>query len=273
MSYPSDNRGYYAGESSGGYGAYSPDSTGGGRDDPPFPRYLAFAVILLGAASYLLSFGPVFGDGSVLWGVRFAVLAALAAAFGRLRRETSVDVVVAVLAAAGFLDALATLLTAPEATSPGWALTVIVVVDGLQMICAIGMLALGSGIARERATQQSQYDAYADYYAQMAYYSQYGQQSEQPEGMRRNATGQAQQQVAATQPERARASQAGNYADYIGNRGSERTAAVNPSAAYPDQRTTQPGPQPGLPTVGRAEGSAQQYGERGESEFRPSTSH
>lgn len=271
MSYPPDNRGYYSGDPSGGYGVYSPDFGAGDRGESPLPRYLSLAVVLLGAAAYLLSFGPGLGDGSVPWGVRFALLAALGAALGRLSRHTPVDLVVAVLAAGGFLDALAALLMAPEATPPGWALTVIVVVNGLQAACAVGVLALRSGLAGEAA--RSQYDAYADYYEQMAYYGQYAQQQpEQPEQMRTHATGQA-QQVAAARPERAPQPQAAQYADYIGNHQAGQAQQVNRPSAHPGQPTTNPSPQAGLPSVGHAQTSAHEYGERGGPDFRPPTSH
>lgn len=272
MAYPSDNRSYYAGEASGGYGIYSPDFTGAVRAESPLPRYLAIAVVLLGLASYLLSFGPVFGDGSVLWCVRFAVGAALVAAFAGLRRQTSFDVVVAVLAAAGFLDALATVIVAPETNPPGWALTAIVVVNGLQMACAIAVLALRSGAVSDTASQ-SQYDAYADYYAQAAYYGHYAQQAEQPEDLHRSAAGHAQHQVAGTQAGRASAAQAGNYADYIGSHGSEPTAMVDRSSGPPRQQTAPPGPHAGLPSFGQTQGSAPDHGERGGPGSRPSTSH
>ncbi|PQM45282.1 34 kDa antigenic protein [Mycobacterium talmoniae] len=157
MSYRSGDQGYYSAERTGGYGAYQPSSA---RSDssPPLPRYLSLGVVALGLASYLVSYGPVLGLADIGWGVRFAVLAALLAAFGLAPGQTPNAKVIAALAAAGFLDALSTLITAPDGSRPGWALTVIVVLNGLQAVAAVAALMLQAGVVGQRASQ-SEYDA------------------------------------------------------------------------------------------------------------------
>ncbi|OHV02781.1 DUF5336 domain-containing protein [Mycobacterium talmoniae] len=268
MSYRSGDQGYYSAERTGGYGAYQPSSA---RSDssPPLPRYLSLGVVALGLASYLVSYGPVLGLADIGWGVRFAVLAALLAAFGLAPGQTPNAKVIAALAAAGFLDALSTLITAPDGSRPGWALTVIVVLNGLQAVAAVAALMLQAGVVGQRASQ-SEYDAYADYYAQAAqYYGQYAQQQPQPDELRRAGTAQAQQthQAAARQSQQAPASQAGSYAEYVGNYGTDATHGRAP--AHPDQQAAPTGPQAGLPSFGQAQAPAQQQGGGAHAEHRP----
>lgn len=271
MSYPSGNQGYYSAGQSGGYGAYSPRPSGRGGNSESLPGYLAIVVVLLGLASYLVSYGPVFEVGGDGWAVRFAVLAALLAAFGLAPRQTPRPKVIAVLATTGFLDALSSRITAPEGSHPGWALTVIVVLNGLQAAAAIGALLVG-GDSRGDRTGRSDYDAYADYYARAAqYYGQYSQQQAKPDTLQRAATAQAQaqQQVAAQRSQQAAASQAGNYADYVGSHGAEQTSGHSPT--HPEQQAAPAGPQAGLPNFGPAQTSVQQPGGYAESEHRPTS--
>ncbi|MEZ0363603.1 DUF5336 domain-containing protein [Mycobacterium sp. pUA109] len=268
MSYRSGDQGYYSAERTGGYGAYQQPSP---RSDssPPLHRYLSLGVVALGLASYLVSYAAVLDVGDTGWGVRFAVLAGLLAVFGLLPRQTPNGKVTAALAAAGFLDALSGLITPPEASHPGWALTVIVVLNGLQAVAAVAALVLQAGVVGQRASQ-SEYDAYADYYAQAAqYYGQYAQQQPHTDELRRGGTVQAQQthQAAARQPQQAAASQAGSYAEYVGNYGSDPTHGRAP--AHPDQQAAPTGPQAGLPSFGQAQAPAQQHGSGVHSEHRP----
>lgn len=251
MSYPSGNQGYYT-------AAYS-DSFD--TDEKRLlPRYMAVAVLLLGAASYLLSFGPMPDGHPGAWGVRFAVLAALLSGFGLIPRQDTNHKVIAVLAVAGFLDALAALI---GASSSGWALTVIVVTNGLQSMVAIGAL-LQAHPADE--PEQGSQEAYSEYWAQMAqYYNQYPDQHSQPaetaqplqRGAHGQATARAVQHVA---------DQSASYADYVDNQ--------NPRGATVDRQApqaAQPG-QAGLPSFARAPGQApgQQYGTQGQPGPRPS---
>ncbi|QCH25747.1 DUF5336 domain-containing protein [Mycobacteroides salmoniphilum] len=251
MSYPSGNQGYYT-------AAYS-DSFGTDHKRL-LPRYMALAVLVLGAASYLLSFGPMPEGHPGAWGVRFAVLAALLSGFGLIPRQDSNHQVIAVLAVAGFLDALAALISA---TNSGWALTVIVVINGLQSVVAIGAL-LQAHPAGD--TEQGSQEAYSEYWAQMAqYYNQYPDQNSQPaetaEPLQRGAHGQA-----AARAVQHAADQSASYSDYVDNQ--------NPRGATVDRyapQTSQPA-QTGLPSFARAPGQApvQRYGTQGQHDPGPS---
>lgn len=253
MSYPSGNQGYYT-------TAYS-DSFD--TDEKRLlPRYMALAVLLLGAASYLLNFGPMPDGHPGAWGVRLAVLAALLSGFGLIPRQGAHHKVIAVLAGAGFLDALAALIST---SNSGWALTVIVVINGLQTVVAIG--ALLQAHPADEAEQGSQ-DAYSEYWAQMAqYYHQYPDQHSQPaettEQLHRGAHGQA-----AARAVQHAADQSASYAEYVDNQ--------NPRGATVDRyapQTSQP-VQTGLPSFARAPGQApvQQYGTQGQHDPGPSAS-
>jgi hypothetical protein len=244
--------------------AYQPDFSRQRADaESSLPRNLFIAVAVLGLASYGFSFGPVISDsGGVGWAVRFAVLAALSAAFGLLRKQKPLPVATAVLAAMGFLDALSGALMV---TDRGWALIVIVVLNGLQALAAAGALLVGPKAAPEPGDAAG-YEAYVDYYNQAvrSYYDQQAQ-SVPPEQSQRAgygqayADGQATQRVQRTQ----RASQQGDYADldYAGTR---------PPAQQHDPVGSATGPT-GLPSFGQARTRAdQQFREAGESD-RPSS--
>lgn len=249
MSYTSANQGYY----SGGYDGFDDGETS------LLPRYLAWAVLVLGFASYLFSFGPVPTGHEASWGVRFAVLAALAAGFGLIPRQSTSHQVVTALAVTGFLDALAVRIGG----SGGWALTVIAVLTGLQSVVAIGGL-LQAHPADEQ-DQATAYQAYSEYWAQLQYYGQYAPMAEAPEVVHRagqgHAGGQASAQAEAPSAARAArpaAAQAAGYEGFIGNADPEHTAFIDrlPASAPP------PG-QAGLPFVGHAQAAAptQRYGD------------
>ena len=249
MSYPSGNQGYY---SAGFDDGTEPD------EKPALPRYLAIAVLVLGIASYLASFGPM-PDGNVgAWGVRFAVLAGLLAGFGLIHRQSSGHAVVAALAVAGFLDALAAVITT---SGVGGALILIVVLNGIQSAAAI--IALLQANPTDDAEALSAYQAYADYWAQLQYYGQYPEATEAPEAVQRAGQGQAAGQtggLAAGQavpqmnarPARPAEAQAAGYGDFVGNQDPERTAIIDRIPAQPEQH---PG-QAGLPNAARAQAQA-----------------
>jgi hypothetical protein len=146
-----------------------------GKSDQPdtgslLRRNLYVVVAVLGVASYCVSFGPAADGGATGWHVRFAAMAGLSAAIGLLPKQTPLPVVTAVLAAMGCLDGLSSVVTAPA----GWALTVIVVLNGLQAIVAIAALTLVPKAVEGTAT--GGYEAYLDYYNQAVqhYYREQG---------------------------------------------------------------------------------------------------
>jgi len=249
MSYTSANQGYY----SGGYDGFEEDETS------PLPRYLALAVLVLGFASYLLSFGPLPTGHDASWAVRFAVLASLAAGFGLIPRQSTSHQAVAALAVAGFLDALAVRIGG----SGGWALTVIAILTGLQSVAAFGgLLQAHPADEQDRAAA---YQAYSEYWAQLQYYGQYAPTSDAPEVAHRAGQGQADGQ-ASVQTEaqlvaraaRPAAAQAAGYEGFAGPADPQHTAIIDhipPQAA--------PHGQAGLPYIGHAQAAAptQRYGD------------
>jgi hypothetical protein len=251
MSYPSGSQSYYPAQQSGGYDAYSQQF---GRSDMGARerlQYLRIAVAVLGVASYLFSYGPVLsGHGAAGWAVRFALFAGVLAAFGLASEPTRN--VVATLAVVGFADALSVLINTSQ--HPGWAFWVVLVLNGIQALAAIGAVVSQPGAAAAERAAASAYEAYAGYYAQASqYYDQYGQQS-QPESLRQSATaraaGHTQQRAAARQPHQQAAPSYGSYAEYGGEYGADHAA---PAQSAP--RTQAPGPQAGLPSFGQAPGA------------------
>ncbi len=175
---------------------YSPGNRDYGTVSPPgasdtesrLPRNLFIAVAVLGLVTYGLGFGPAInGNGATGWYIRFAALAGLVAAFGLLRKGRSLPTLSAVLAAAGFLDALSSTVLA---TDSGWAMAVIVMLNALQAAAAVAALLLGPE-AQANATA-ADYEAYVDYYNQAVrnYYSQQTGTSPHDE-LQRGADGEA----------------------------------------------------------------------------------
>lgn len=130
-------------------------------------RRLFIVVAVLGLAGYVLSFSPaIHGSGADGWNVRFASLAALGAGFALLPRQDPHELAVAALAAMGFLDALSSSVLGADR---GWPLIVLAVFNGAQATAAVAAL------VRRRASTPAGYagyEAYVDYYNQLArYYS------------------------------------------------------------------------------------------------------
>jgi hypothetical protein len=174
-----------------------------GPDEPAgaskLPLYLTAAVIVLGLAAYLLSYGPVWksnqldtlgvpdgmsGSPQLAFTIVASLLAALLAAVALVPRQKSRFAAVAVLSVLAFLLALSGLLNTPSYASIGWALIVIVVVVGLQAIVAVGALLLEAGVVtppapRPKYDQQQQYGQYG---GPGQYYGQPGQQHAPQQG-------------------------------------------------------------------------------------------
>jgi hypothetical protein len=227
------------------------------------PRNLFIAVAVLGLVSYVFSFGPVAGGQAAIgWDVRFAVLAALCAMFGLLAKQNPLTLATAVLATMGFLDALSSVLTA---TDRGWAMTVIVVLNALQALVAVGALLLTSKAAPASGGAAG-YEAYVDYYNQ-AVQSYYGRQapSAAPEQSQRAGYGQAYGDArgAARAQRTQRPTQHGDYADldYSGTRTTAPQQDIAGSAAGPT----------GLPSFGQARARADQPLREEEESTRPSS--
>jgi hypothetical protein len=133
---------------------------------------------------------------------------------------------------------------------------VILVLNGIQALAAIGAVVSQPGAAAAERAAASAYEAYAGYYAQAAqYYDQSGQQP-QPDNLRQNATaratGHSHQQAAARQSHQPTASSYGSYAEYTADYGADHAGHPAPSAP----QAGGPGPQAGLPNFGHAQGAA-----------------
>jgi hypothetical protein len=242
---------------------YSPGNRDDGTDtESRLPRALLIVVAVLGFAAYCVSFGPV-GDVETLgWYVRFAALAGLVAAFGLLPKGTPLPVMMAALAAMGFLDALSSVIAASDR---GWGLTLIVVLNALQATAAVVALLVGPRATNSTAAG---YEAYVDYYNQAVqnYYNQHAQSSA-PEQSQRSGDGQAYADAQAP-PQTQRAQRPSQYVDYgeldyTGSRGS--TAPGRDSGRSVDERTA------GLPSFGQANASADEPRGRTEQSVWPSS--
>lgn len=259
MAYPG-SQSYHPADHAGGYPQWTPEPETGTKLSH---RQLTWAVLLLGGCSYLVSFGPMLTGFGIDWDVRFAVLAGLLAGFGLLPRQAPpsgpAGKIVATLAAIGFLDALSRVLVLPEGVQPGWAMWVVLVLNGLQTGAAVGTLLTQPSVSDE---QQAWYAAYAEQYAQAAaeYYGEYADQ-DQPEAGYESATAHAQQaqQVSAPEPSRAVAPQQASYDEFVGH--AQPGQASTPHAAPPAA---------GLPNVGHSAAPAEQQHVVREPEYRRS---
>ncbi|WP_135459231.1 DUF5336 domain-containing protein [Mycobacterium sp. DL99] len=217
----------------------------------PLHRNLSIAVVVLGLIGYCVSFGPAADGGGNDWHVRFAALAALAAAIGLLPKQTALPWLPAVLAAAGFLDALSSVLTS---STSGWVLTTIAVLNGLQAVAAVAAMWLAPE-PPAAATAAGGYEAYLDYYNQAVqqYYQQgaVAQQDSSQHSSYGQAYGQGYAQSQATQ----QAPQYGDYADLLSpQQDYGRAAAAAP--AQPGGSLPPPGRAGAGPVTNRAAESA-----------------
>ncbi len=236
---------------------------GRSEDENPLPRNLFIVVAVLGLAAYGLSFGPVVGgEGATDWFVRFAALAGLFAAFGLVAKGHQYPLVTAVLAATGFLDALSGQLLYPD---PGWALTVIVVLNAVQALAAIAALVVGRK-ADAPTGDTAGYEAYVEYYNQ-AVRNYYGQQASpaSPEVSQHSGYGQASAYGSQASQRAQRAPQQGEYSEFVSAPGDYGHAAS--SAAGPSQ----PAPPGGLARFGAGQPPAnRQEAETEQSAWPPS---
>ena len=165
MTYPPTNPGYPVPQQS-GYGAPAPSYPAPVSGPSRLPVYLAAAVVALGLAAYLASFGPLltintdigpFGgaeftaSGLSYWTVA-GLLAALLAAVSLLpkgaraadgRTFTAVTAVSALLAV---LLVIAQVVNRPQGFSIGWALWLVLVFTVLQAAAAVAALMSGNGV-------------------------------------------------------------------------------------------------------------------------------
>ena len=179
MTYPPGSPGYPPAQSPGGYGASStPSFTKSDDGESNLKLYLTIAVVALGLASYLLSYGPMItrmlpnGDEVVESGstlpIDLALLAALLAGVSLLPKAKNYA---AVVAAVAVLGALLLIEDTFGASGRGWALWFALGCGVIQAILAVSALLLDAGVItppapRPKYDQYGQYGQYGGYYGQ-----------------------------------------------------------------------------------------------------------
>lgn len=187
--------------SSGSYAAPTQSFAPAAEPGPSkLPLYLSAAVVVLGIAAYLSSFGPVFtssaelgpisveatsGGGVVL--TLATLLAALLAAVGLLPKVKSYLAVVTILSVLGVMVVVSQLFNTSTYVTTGWAAWLVLAFSLLQAIVAIAALLLEAGVITAPAPkpkyEQPQYGQYGPpggYYGQPQGQPQPPQQSARP---------------------------------------------------------------------------------------------
>ncbi|CAN5216172.1 DUF5336 domain-containing protein [soil metagenome] len=191
MTYPPGNQpgagGFPPAQPPGSYGA--PTQSFGPAAEPgpsKLPLYLSVAVVVLGLAAYLSSFGPVFNASADLGPISVeatsggdtfltlaTLLAALLAAVGLVPRAKSHLAVVTILSVLGVLVVVSQLFNTSSYVAAGWAAWLVLAFAVLQAIVAIGALLLEAGVISAPAPrpkyEQPQYGQYGPpggYYGQ-----------------------------------------------------------------------------------------------------------
>ena len=158
------------GTPAGNYSWYTPAADNFTEATSRIGRSLWGIVAILGAATFGVSVGSPLGTGFL---VRMAVLAAVIAAVGLLPRQPGRGWIVVAFAVTGLLDALTTWISA---SNSDWVLPVIVVLNALQSLAAVGALLSETGTIRSPSVGAQTYSAYADFVAAyQCYVAQYQQ--------------------------------------------------------------------------------------------------
>jgi hypothetical protein len=194
MSYPPGSPGYPPASSQSPQYAGAPQYSSPQEPIPAgpskLPLYLSIAVVVLGLAVYLASYGPLFtaagGDyytpTLLSIGIVLCIAAALLQGTGLLPKQNNPIAVVAVLAVLGFLLHMLIVISVPSGVSIDWALYLILAFSLLQAITAVGALLLEAGVItapvpRPKYEQHpQQYNPYgagpAPYYGQQPHQGQ-----------------------------------------------------------------------------------------------------
>src|SRR5271170_5213828 len=178
MTYSPGSPGYPPAQSPGGYGASStPSFTKSDDGESNLKVYLAIGVLVLGLASYLLSYGPMItrilpnGDELVESGstlpIDLGLLAALLAGVSVLPKAKNFA---AVVAAVAVLGALLLVEDTIGASGRGWALWIVVGSGVVQATLAVSALLLDAGVITPPAPRPK-YEQYG-HYGQCGYYGQ-----------------------------------------------------------------------------------------------------
>lgn len=176
MTYPPTNPGYPQSQPPGSYGAPGPSFAPAEAGPSKLPFYLTVAVVVLGLAAYLASFGPVFTvsaeigpfGGAELTGsgggypVIAALIAALLAAVSLLPKAKNYDGVVATAAVLAVLLVIAQVVSKPTGFSIGWALWLVLAFTLLQAVAAVAALLLEAGVITAPAPRP-RYEQFGQY--------------------------------------------------------------------------------------------------------------
>lgn len=218
MTYPPTNPGYPPSQPPGAYGAPGPSFGSADAGPSRLPVYLTGAVVVLGLAAYLASFGPVFTvnaeigpfGGAELTGsgggypIVAALIAALLAAVSLLPKGRDYTGVIAAVSVLAVLLVVGQVVSKPVGLSIGWALWLVLAFTLLEALAAVAALLFDAGVITPPAPRP-RYDQYASYgpppggyYGQQApqsppprpgYPSQYGGYSPGPSGVSGSSTG------------------------------------------------------------------------------------
>lgn len=178
MTYPPGSPGYPPAQSAGSYGApAAPSFTKSDDGESNLKLYLSIAVLALGLAIYLVSYGPMItrilpnGDELVESGstlpVDLALLAGLLAGVSLLPKAKNFSAVVAAVAVLGGLLLIEDTI---GASGRGWALWIAVGSGVVQAALAVTALLLDAGVITPPAPRPK-YDPYG-HYGQYGYYGQ-----------------------------------------------------------------------------------------------------
>lgn len=174
MTYPPVNPGFAAPQP-GGYGVPAGPAPAAGPKKAP--AYLSAAVVGLGLAAYLASFGPLlslnadvgpFGgaeltaSGLSYWTVAALVAALLAAVAMLPKAARTYTPVIAVTAVLGLLLVIGQVINRPSAVSVGWALWLVLLFTLLQAAAAVTALLFEAGVISAPAPRP-RYDQYGQY--------------------------------------------------------------------------------------------------------------
>jgi hypothetical protein len=183
--------GFPSAQPPGSYGAptqsfASPAEPGPGK----LPLYLSAAVVVLGLAAYLSSFGPVFTSSAELGPISVeatsgggifltlaTLLAALLAAVGLLPKTKGHLAFVTILAVLGVLVVVSQLFNTSSYVTTGWAAWLVLAFAVLQAVVAVGALLLEAGVISAPAPRPKyEQPQYGQYGPPGGYYGQPGPQ-------------------------------------------------------------------------------------------------
>lgn len=250
MAYPFGNSNQYPLVPSAIYGAYWPQFTSADTQLTAPVKKLVWLVLALGVATYLISYSAV-PPASNGWDVRFATLAAIAAALGLIPRPSAHTKLIAALAIMGFLEALSQLITGSQ--NPGWPTTVMVIVVALQAFAAIAAMMIQLNVFRAPERRSATYDPYAHAQAtQQYYYAANHQHRQQEQPVQAHATAQA-TAAATAQAQQSLAERDALYAEYFNGQQSGPSRAAASPLSDERMQTAQPPFGIGMPTTNTAE--------------------